>query len=406
MFRYPSIWLVLIVGGVVIQATGWIMSVLGIPFLYSGGVILAMGITFAYLYFRGYETTSWLLVFCVAGALIGAIGLVRTFVFPDDADAPFGLYDDYWESFEEFDRVPIDQDVGLVFPGFDQDYDAMVRIDYPEIDAMEGQWRFIAGEADVTGVVNGIFEVDPTLNEVTAYRPNEQARIRQVEPFMWLELPLYDEHIGEEVDISATVEIEYWIDHETLTRDTFSRDVTVRVADSLDYFDDFGDQYLLPLLCLFGSLISPVSDGGLEAQIGQIPYAIVMALIEIVSLGGAFYLITVAKVLSLPGSRTSSVQFVRAQPKGGGLGVEVYSVDRVALGPDSPTAGAFVGMVLAQSPAGRAGIRSQDVITRIDAEEIKTPNQVIRIAKRAARGDMLSFTLWRDGEVLTLWVKF
>jgi membrane-associated protease RseP (regulator of RpoE activity) len=94
---------------------------------------------------------------------------------------------------------------------------------------------------------------------------------------------------------------------------------------------------------------------------------------------------------------------------GGQLGgVDIWQNDpRAWLGvnlEDAPN-GARVTQVMNDSPAHRAGIQPDDVITRVDAESIATASQLVRLVQDHDPGDTLALALDRGGSEVTLEVS-
>lgn len=85
------------------------------------------------------------------------------------------------------------------------------------------------------------------------------------------------------------------------------------------------------------------------------------------------------------------------------LGVSYQMVSRrTALLNDVPE-GAFVVDVVAGSPAEAAGIRQDDIITRINGKEVKEETGgLAKIIASLNPGDTVSIEVWRDGEILKL----
>jgi len=67
--------------------------------------------------------------------------------------------------------------------------------------------------------------------------------------------------------------------------------------------------------------------------------------------------------------------------------------------------GVRVGRVLPTSPAAKAGLKSGDVITRINGRAVTTPQQVILITGRSKPGRTLRIKLRRGSRSLTKWLR-
>jgi thiol-disulfide isomerase/thioredoxin len=67
--------------------------------------------------------------------------------------------------------------------------------------------------------------------------------------------------------------------------------------------------------------------------------------------------------------------------------------------------GVKVGRVLPTSPAAKAGLRSGDVIYKINGRAVSTPRQVLLITSRSKPGRTLRIGLRRGGRTRTLWLR-
>ena len=63
------------------------------------------------------------------------------------------------------------------------------------------------------------------------------------------------------------------------------------------------------------------------------------------------------------------------------------------------TEGAYVAQVATGSPAYRAGIRKNDIITAIDGTKITTADQLISIIRNHSPGDKITITISRNGKI-------
>ncbi len=67
--------------------------------------------------------------------------------------------------------------------------------------------------------------------------------------------------------------------------------------------------------------------------------------------------------------------------------------------------GVRVGRVIPTSPAAKAGLRSGDVIQKINGRSVNSPQQVISITSRTKPGRTLRIRLQRGGRTLTKWLR-
>ena len=65
-------------------------------------------------------------------------------------------------------------------------------------------------------------------------------------------------------------------------------------------------------------------------------------------------------------------------------------------------AGALIRGVVDSSPAARAGIKVNDVITRIGGEALGQTNSLARVVRHHQPGDKVDLEVWRNGNNITL----
>jgi membrane-associated protease RseP (regulator of RpoE activity) len=68
-------------------------------------------------------------------------------------------------------------------------------------------------------------------------------------------------------------------------------------------------------------------------------------------------------------------------------------------------AGARVTQVVSDSPAGDAGLKEDDVITKVDGDAVTTPAELARTIQAKDSGDSVTITYVRDGDTKTTDVK-
>ena len=64
--------------------------------------------------------------------------------------------------------------------------------------------------------------------------------------------------------------------------------------------------------------------------------------------------------------------------------------------------GAFLGKVVADSPAAKAGLKENDVVTEINGQRVEGAEQFRRMIREIPAGRTAQFTIWRDGHSETL----
>lgn len=85
------------------------------------------------------------------------------------------------------------------------------------------------------------------------------------------------------------------------------------------------------------------------------------------------------------------------------IGVTVSSVSSEAQGYGLPT-GAAVRSVEADSPAAKAGLEENDIITEVDGTAINSSTELVNYVGEKTPGDELTFKVYRQGEELELTV--
>jgi len=83
---------------------------------------------------------------------------------------------------------------------------------------------------------------------------------------------------------------------------------------------------------------------------------------------------------------------------------DVYGVDDVLL-PEEVTTGALIFQVLPDTPADAAGLRRDDVITKIDSKVITSADQLQKLVGQSRVGQLLRFEVIRNNETLTISVR-
>lgn len=83
------------------------------------------------------------------------------------------------------------------------------------------------------------------------------------------------------------------------------------------------------------------------------------------------------------------------------LGVYLSNVDSSYQAYGLPS-GAAISSVIEDSPAEKAGILANDIITGVNGEEIKSADDLQKVVGAAAPGDVMEFTIYRQGETLKL----
>lgn len=86
------------------------------------------------------------------------------------------------------------------------------------------------------------------------------------------------------------------------------------------------------------------------------------------------------------------------------LGVRYQMIPRsTAILNDIPE-GAYIAEVVEGSPAARAGLRPEDIITKFDGNKLTDGNDLAKAISKKKVGDTVTLTVWRDEKELTITV--
>ncbi len=86
------------------------------------------------------------------------------------------------------------------------------------------------------------------------------------------------------------------------------------------------------------------------------------------------------------------------------IGVTVMTVSTEAISYGLP-AGASVQSVVEDAPAEKAGLQTNDIIYAVDGQEISSSSDLVDLVGKAAPGDTLTLSVYRQGEKLELTVE-
>lgn len=86
------------------------------------------------------------------------------------------------------------------------------------------------------------------------------------------------------------------------------------------------------------------------------------------------------------------------------MGVEYRMVTRQIAVLNEIPEGAYIMSVVEGSPASSAGIRAEDIITKIGGDKVTESNDLARIIGKKKAGDKVTIVVWRDEKEVTLTV--
>lgn len=85
------------------------------------------------------------------------------------------------------------------------------------------------------------------------------------------------------------------------------------------------------------------------------------------------------------------------------LGVQYQMLTQQTAILNNVPQGAYVVEVVADSPAEKAGVKTEDIITKIDGNELTSKNGgLAKVIAKKKPGDTINLELWRDGETVKL----
>jgi serine protease Do len=84
------------------------------------------------------------------------------------------------------------------------------------------------------------------------------------------------------------------------------------------------------------------------------------------------------------------------------LGVEYQIVPKQSAVLNNVPEGAYVVNVISGSPADKAGVQVDDIITKIDGESLNESNTLANVIKNKKVGDIVQLSVYRNGQTLTL----
>src|SRR6516162_6797332 len=85
-----------------------------------------------------------------------------------------------------------------------------------------------------------------------------------------------------------------------------------------------------------------------------------------------------------------------------GVGVTEVDAEKVKELKLPAERGALLGKVVADSPAAKAGLKENDVVTEINGQRVEGAEQFRRMIREIPAGRTAQFTIWRDGHSETL----
>ncbi len=390
-------------------------SLLGFPYTWVTFLNLPIAGAVIYLFYKGYPISAYGLLACGLVVLISLLALFRAATIQkptapsaaverlveannEDADITDVLwgnasYDDFLSSYGDYDYIlETDQDTFLLAYS---DYEAAPRtqltIQFPAFDSLDGVWAFKDGTVRFTGAYAGNFNALPADNWITVAEanfdssPTAAMQSASPPPYLVISLPLQQNLGDEAIQFQATLNVTYptpeGIEDSTLTR-------TVSVYLASDQYYLYRDQY---------------NNWQRSRRIIETPLWVGLLGVSVVAGAGAF-------MLYRRGALQPSGGFVMVVKRASGvkqLGVEAHPLSALdVVLPQDIEGGVVLGVVNAQSPAGRSGLRSGDIVYLLDGKPIHSPRDFNRLTGRYKKGEQGHANVWRDGHRVDVIITF
>jgi hypothetical protein len=380
-----------------------LVSQLGFPYTWISPLSLAMIGAVAVLAYRGYAIQAWILAACVGIIAISAMAIARALTVPDpnlpeayrrefdetiEASSFMGMdFPMYNESIGDYyiEYKPYQTDY-LVFQGYDV-YTPVI-MEFPPLDTAGGQWAFKSGTVRLRGAVSATVEADPDQNWLhadDAVFESDQA-LRPAYPELNVAIPLPNNSLRGPMDIHAEMTVTYPQPDGEIEETTLTRDFTLSImgAEYYQYYDRYTN-WKRSRSVIERPILALLLGGSVLAGVGGV-YLVRQGALRMYSSGGLQVVIR----------RLSGTQK---------LGLEVLSLDKFRDRTDA-TQGVFVGRVTAQSPGGRAGFRTGDILIEMAGKPTNSPRVVNQIAKARKKGESVTAVVLRDDARVELRVRF
>lgn len=388
-----------IVGGISFA----LIALLGLPSEWGGVLSPLLTIAALYMVYRRYPLQTWALVGCVAFVLIGAVGVISAFTSEEPeapSDIPTSLLEspeslNFWGLFEfdnYYDYVfETNKNAFVIEPTYSSNR-TQVTVQFASTESLDGQWGFQVGSLRTRGALNGIFQADRIDNWLYAdeviFEDRENSALSEAHPYLVVNLPLGEQHRGKSIQVEAQLTLVYPDANNQRQEQTLTRqfDLYLPNADFHAYREQHRNWERTQKL-----RENPILLGGLAlAMVGAAVGA------GVLWRQGALHAPTGSLIVEV--RRSSGLQR---------MGMEAHTLKTLSDEARAITeTGVFVGVVNAQSPAGRADIRSGDVLTHFAGKPIKSPRELNRAASRIKRGEVVQVSLIRGVQAIEVFVKF
>lgn len=397
-----SIFFILMFGWSIAGAISYfLVNQLGFPFTWATPLTLALLGAVLFLVYRGYLVQGWILAACIGFIIIAVTALARGFTvqqpnipeaylaeFENAGDTPSLMGMEmplYYENIDNVIEYDADRTSYLVYPAFETR--TPITIEFAPLESAGGQWAFVSGNARTRGAN---FEADPGANWLSAEEVEFDTTlpVERVTPTLVVAVPLPASASREPMNVTAEMQILYAageVEETTLTRIFTLTTIDTMGTETVSY----ADQY---------------SNWQRSRSIVETPLWIALVVGSVLAGAGSVYLVREGTALRAGGMGGLNVVFRRLSGSQK-IGAEFYALERVQ---DIATAdaGVYVGRVIAQSPAGRAGLRTGDILLELDGKPTNSPAAVNRIGKGRKQGEIVTAKVLRHGQEIDIPVKF
>ena len=396
------------VGGIVSSIGG---TMLGLPFEWSYLIQLPILATGFFLIYRRYPATAWVLAVCVGIIILSTVAILNSLTvkkpsvpeklaaalgannldmsdYETDGISLFGLENLYNYAFFQSDYViNIDESMEFIDTAYYAETRTALTIVFPKFQSEGGLWAFESGQVRASGVMNGVFHAVDSENWINAdavdFDTSADDPMRDVEPYLVVSLPITTLHTNEIIALDASLNITYPESGEVKSQN-LTRQVEVFVLPEDFYL--FQENY---------------NNWKRAHNVTHSPLWIFLIIGSVISGGVGFAMVRIGALQYRgSGSMIFEVRRISGLRK---LGVEAHPLSSMNI---TDQKGVFIGLVHAQSPAGRAGIRSGDILVHFAGKNVNSPCELNRLSGRLKKGESIQANLLRDGETVDVVVKF
>jgi hypothetical protein len=379
-----------------------LVTQLGFPYTWATPITLVMLGAVLFLVYRGYSLHGWLLAGCIGFILISGVAVARAFTVPDpnipdvyraEFDANPGSSDSFW-GLDQYGGYTVDyrieyeadRDAYLIGGGYG--YPTPVTVEFPPVESAGGQWAFVAGSLRLRGPVSGTFDADLANNPINidtiTFEPDEQ--LLRAYPEMVVLVPLPERGGRDPILATATLEFEYALADGSSQTETLTRDFAMDVIglNYLVYYDRY-------------------QNWERSRSVIETPLGMALAVGSVLAAGAGVYLWREGDLST--GTSSGLRMVIRRLSGAQQLGAEVHDLAKFRDRTDAEQ-GVFVGRVIAQSPAGRGGLRTGDVLFELAGKPTNSPGAVNRIAKGIKKGETVDAAVLRHDARVELRIRF